>query len=1272
MLRSFLLFITFLLFNFWLKSDQQPNNILPGQLADLELLLKEDPTANTIAVYRKGENKPILTQVAKADFRPYLHPIEAPDGKGTLTEFSPGHHLHQTGLYWGFTRVNGRDYFHNPKGDYWKKVSARILEASGKSVKWQTVYDMLDEKGQTVMTETQVWVMKARDDKFFLELEWKGEAKTDVTIGKYEYGGMFLRMPWKEGIKGEVVNAARQKNEKAEGQPAMWIDAGMQVDGREDLAHIAIFDHPQNKGYPQKWRVDSQMGIGPIRARDNDWKINKGETEVIKHGLAIYTGELNDLKVNEMWGDYTGEKSMYSTAALWAIAQKEGRDAKFLSPQQAVDAMTIKDGFKVNLWAGEPMMTQPMAFCWDDRGRLWIAENKDYESRGHGFSNAGDSRIVILEDTDGDGVADSRKIFVEGIAFPSAIAVGFDGVFVGAPPNLLFIPDKNKDDKADEADIEVRLTGWGIRDRHETLNSFHWGPDGWLYGLQGFATPSKVRKPVGKGRLYKHKDPFPEDILEGEGVDIDGGVWRYHPQKDKFEVVAHGFSNPWGIDYDAKGQIFITACVIPHLWHIVPGGIYHRQGGQHFNPYVYDDIKTIADHSHRSAHGGARIYQSDAMPQDEKGKIFMANIHEHGILSDVLERKGSGFVGHHGDDFMMANNAQWVGFSTEIGPDGALYVLDWHDADICGQEVLNAETGRIFRISSKDIKAPDFKNRYADLNKLSDKDLVGFQTSESDWHSRRARIILQNRAVKGTLKKGTHQQLMQLFKQNTNADYRLRAMWALHVTKGFKEADLIAALADKDEYIRAWAIQLLCEDQSPSQKALDMFVQMSRTDASPVVRLYLASAMQRVENNSKWLIAAELVKHAEDINDHNLPKMMWYGIEPLIAQDPAKGLTLVSQSKIPMLVEFAARRSVDANGLTQLVDAIGKYPQVQYTLMRGMMNGMEGHTDLKPPANWKAVYAQLQQKGGNVAQLAGDLSQLFGDTEAAMNSMATLKNKAASPEQRRKAVQMLAAQQRPELLQELAGLLNDGGIRKDIIRAIAAFEDESLGKLLLTRYKDLNEEEKAESIQTLASRPKYGWLLANAIKDKSVPKKDIPANTARQLRRVVGSGFVEIWGPIDENPGDQQAYAKYHKILTEQAVAKGDMKKGKVLFDRTCGSCHKLNGEGGIIGPDLTGSNRSDVDYLLFNVLNPSGEIQDAYKLVVITTRDGRTYQGNVIGESDRQVTLRVVGQEAVVINKSSIQTREVTPVSMMPPGLFDHLSEEEVVNLVTYLRNAK
>ena len=175
--------------------------------------------------------------------------------------------------------------------------------------------------------------------------------------------------------------------------------------------------------------------------------------------------------------------------------------------------MTLPEGFQVNAFAAEPMNTQPMAFCWDDRGRMWIAENRDYEDRGKGFANFGDSRILILEDTDRDGVADSRKVFAEGIPFPSAIAVGFDGLWLGAPPNLLFIPDRNQDDKADMDDIEVRLTGWGIRDRHETLNSFHWGPEWLALRMSGVRHSRRAwASPQGTGSFISTKIPFPRTL----------------------------------------------------------------------------------------------------------------------------------------------------------------------------------------------------------------------------------------------------------------------------------------------------------------------------------------------------------------------------------------------------------------------------------------------------------------------------------------------------------------------------------------------------------------------------------------------------------------------------------------------------------------------------------------------------------------------------------------------------------------------------------------
>lgn len=1238
------------------------------------LQLVQNDAEGTISVLREGETKPILVQNAKEDFRPYLHPILAPDGKGVLTEYSPGHHKHQTGLYWGLTRVNGRDYFHNPQGDYWKKVALNIIEESGEQVKWQTIYQLLDSLGNPVLEETQNWSLSEIEGEYLLDLEWKGEAKTDVTIGQYDYGSLFLRMPWKEGIDGEIINAARQKNGQAEGQPAMWVNVGMTVEGRDDRINVAIFDHPENRGYPNKWRVDGQLGLGPAFTRDGDWQIEKGKTEIIKLRLLVYPGELNDLDLTESWGKFSGREGMYNTTELWGIAQEEGRNAKFLTAQEAVEAMTIKPGYKVNVWAAEPMMTQPMAFCWDDRGRLWIAENKDYESRGDGFSNSGESRILILEDSDGDGAADKQTVFMEGLAFPAALAVGFDGVFIGAPPNLIFVPDKNQDDKADLDDIQILLTGWGIRDRHETLNSLHWGPDGWLYGLQGFATPSKIRKPKGEeaSKLYYHKDPFPEDLLEKEGVDINGGVWRYHPVKDRFEVVAHGFSNPWGIDYDAKGQLFMSACVIPHLWHVVPGGIYHRQGGQHFNPYVYEDIKTIANHSHRSAHGGARVYQSDAFPQEEQGRIFMANIHEHGVLSDILIPKGSGFEGKHGDEFLMANNAQWVGFSMEIGPDGGLYALDWHDADICGKEVLNEETGRIFRIMPEKSLAKDFPGRYTDLNKMTDAQLVALQTNPSDWHARRARGILHKRATNRQLHAETNALLKAIFQKDRNPNWRLRAMWALHQTGGFSEKELIASLSDQDAYVRAWAIQLLCEDRKPSAEALAKFRSMAKDDSSPVVRLYLVAAVQRVPTEEKWVLASSLLGHAEDEKDHNLPKMLWYGIEPLFAENTDRFLELAPSSQLGFVTQNIARRTVDGNELEKLVAAIGKNGPNTELMLAGMLSGMEGRTDLKMPSNWKTVAEKVGKSGSKKQSLAMEISALFGDAEATQRALATLKNKSLPLDQRKKALQTLTAQQQKALASEIPILLQEPAMRQEAIRSIATFDSEALGRLLLESYPKLSPEEKLEAMQTLSSRARYGNMLTQQLKSQKISKSEVPASVARQLLRVVGSGFIEVWGPIESVPSNQAAYNKYRAMLTSNALNSANLKTGKTVFAKSCGSCHKMYGEGGVIGPDLTGSNRTDPEYILMNVLEPSFEIQDDYKMVVINTRDGRTYSGNIIGENERQVTLRIVGQDQVLINKSGILSREETDVSMMPTGLFENLSQEEIVDLMGYLKTNK
>ena len=596
--------------------------------------------------------------------------------------------------------------------------------------------------------------------------------------------------------------------------------------------------------------------------------------------------------------------SISALAITSSLAQNRGKqhrtsDAPFLKPKEAVAKMSIPEGFDVSIYTSEPHIGEPIAFTFDARGRVWVVENYNYVNR-RSHKNEQLSRIQIFEDTDSDGVFDTKKLFHDKITFASGIAIGHGGVYLGAPPNLVFIPDANRDDVPD-AEPEVLLDGWGMQDRHETLNSFIWGPDGWLYGCQGVFTHSLIGKPGAPkdDRLY-----------------LDAGIWRFHPETRDFEIFARGLSNPWGFDFNDLGHGFATCCVIPHLFHIVQGGIYHKQSRPNLNPYTYAPIQTIRDHTHLSAHGGARFYLADTFPSEYRDQLFMCNIHEHAVLADYMEPNGSTYIGRHGSDFMPTNDLAWVGFSMEIGPDGGIYVLDWHDTDICGNAINFPRSGRIYRIMPKDAKRIARPN----IPSLTDLELCQLQNHPNDWFVRQARAELHHRTISGKLdRKAVHKALDEFFVSSNTSPKRLRALWAQHVTKRFSKGakgdvkKLIQLLAHSDEHVRAWAIQLLSEDKTPPTSIKPILEKLAQSDPSPTVRLYLAAAVPRLPLDHRFPILNALSQRAEDIEDPKLPRMIWFALEPLVTEHPKKALALAAQTKIPFLTESVARRMISGS-----------------------------------------------------------------------------------------------------------------------------------------------------------------------------------------------------------------------------------------------------------------------------------------------------------------------------------------------------------------------
>ena len=597
-------------------------------------------------------------------------------------------------------------------------------------------------------------------------------------------------------------------------------------------------------------------------------------------------------------------------AALAVAAQqqqplnKTPSPGTYHKPDETASLMKVPPGFKVQVFASEPEIVQPIGYAMDARGRLWVLENlsyPDWKAEGH-------DRITILEDTDGDGKFDTKKLFWDKGNFATGIQVGFGGVWVGTPPHLLFIPDKDGDDVPDGEPVKL-LDGWGAHDTHETMNSFVWGPDGWLYGCQGVFTQSKVGKP---------------GTPDAERQKVNAAVWRYHPTRHVFEVFAEGGSNQWGVDFNDQGQAFITACVIPHLYHVALGGRYKRQGGQHENPHTYADIQTIRTHNHfAAAFAGSMIYLGDNFPEQYRNQIFMNNIHANKIHADWLERQKSGYTakfGPHdqpakgedrGTGFMNSEDKWYRGLSLQTGPDGGVFVCDWYDQLPCHQLKPHDRTnGRVYKITYEGVKAL----KGIDLSKQPDEELVKLQLHKNDWWVRTARRVLQERAAAGKDMAKARAGLLEILRQNPDVTRQLRALWALHATGGIDEKLALELLGSREEYVRAWTLQCATEERKAPAELRARMATLAKEDTSPVVRLYLASACGRLPLPERATILEELVKHEEDAVDQNLPFLYWYAIEPIVPADAEQARKLLVATKIPKVREWITRRLTAAAG----------------------------------------------------------------------------------------------------------------------------------------------------------------------------------------------------------------------------------------------------------------------------------------------------------------------------------------------------------------------
>lgn len=949
-----------------------------------------------------------------------------------------------------------------------------------------------------------------------------------------------------------------------------------------------------------------------------------------------------------------------------------------LPPEKAAQVMTVPEGFDVKLFAGEPDVVQPIAMCLDDRGRVWVAEAYSYPIRRP--EKEAKDRILIFEDTDGDGKFDKRTVFMEGLNLVSGLEVGFGGVWIGAAPNFLFVP--MKDDKP-AGPPQILLDGWGYQDTHETLNSFIWGPDGWLYGCHGVFTHSKVGKP---------------GTRDQDRVAINAGVWRYHPTKHKFEVFAHGTSNPWGLDFNDWGDAFVEACVIPHCFHIIQNARYHRQAGPHFNPYTFDDVKTIADHFHyvgpnphggnnRSdsaggghAHCGLMCYLGGAWPKDYRNQLFMGNIHGRRLNVDIPRGKGSGYVATHGKDFLLTNDAWSRLINLRYGPDGNVYLIDWYDKQACHHgdpKIWDRSNGRIFKVCYRDTKPEP-----VDLAKNTDAQLVELQVHENDWYVRHARRILQERAAQKGMAPEIRADLEKIALDHKDAKRRLRGLWALHVTGGIIFEHLAETLKDDNEFVRAWSIQLAVEKEGTELLRVDRIAELAANDKSPVVRRFIASALQTMTLDARERILPDLTGWKEDVGDPNLPLLYWYALEPLagVAEHRKKALEIAIASPISTLLPYTVRRiggDGSAENLDFLVKALGnaKHESVQLAILAGMADALKGRRQVPMPAGWNDHFEKLiLSQNAAMRNQAIALAITFGDTRAFTEMRQLLLGNVASAAERQAALDVLVAAKDKEMPPILQKLISDPALRSAALRGLAQFDDSQTPSVILKHFASLTASDKRDAITTLAARKEYARELLDAVAAKKIAAAEISADVGRQLRNLgdptLTKRLADVWGVVRDTPADKKKLiAQYRKMLLAPPTQAVDLALGRSIFAKTCQNCHTLYGVGRKVGPDITGANRASLDYLLENVLDPSAVVQKEYAATIIELKNGRVITGIVSAETPAALTV-LTANETLTIPRDDIELRKPTPTSMMPDDQLNTFKQHEIRALFAYLQH--
>jgi putative membrane-bound dehydrogenase-like protein len=958
------------------------------------------------------------------------------------------------------------------------------------------------------------------------------------------------------------------------------------------------------------------------------------------------------------------------------------------SAEEAARRMVVPPGFHVEVVAAEPLVRQPVTATFDERGRLWVIEYLQYpnpaglrpvsvdqylrteydrmpEPPPRGPKGA--DRIKILEDTDGDGRADKVTVFVEGLNLASALAVGQGGVFVGQAPYLLFYPDRNRDDKPD-GDPEVLLSGFGLQDAHATVNSLAWGPDGWLYGAQGSTVTARIR-----------------------GIEFQQGIWRYHPCTRRFELFAEGGGNTWGLDFDAAGNAFASSNGGYITFHMVQGGNYVKGFAKHgplHNPHAYGYFGPIAyEGLKRGGHvtPGGIIYQADSYPPAFRGTFIGGNLLSNAVYWHELVPAGSTFADRHGGTLIDARDTWFRPIDLLLGPDGAVYVVDWYDrraSHLDPRDTWDRTNGRIYRVVyGTSRRVPPF-----DLARLTSAQLVDLRTSSNDWFAREALRVLSERRDESVIP-----QLRDLLRGDRQTTLALRDLWALHVSGGLDDATALALLNHPVSSVRSWTIRLLADNARMNRAIRERLVRLAAEEPEAAVRAQLASSCQRWRPGDALPILEALLSHDADLADGHIPLLLWWAVERQMHEDSSSVIALFATANAQrrplvqgVLLERVARvlasrsSTGDFEACARLLTVAPGQAQVD-RLTSGIDRGLEGRRLERVPAPLEQPLARLWQAAQPHPSMALiRCAARLGSASAVLAAMERSGDPTAAVADRIALIELLGQLSPPHgepLLLQLVTSGSEEAIQLAAVSALGGFQEPGVAGPLLDRYPKASPAVRDRILGLVCSRSAWASVLIEAIARRQIAAGDLNLGHIQQVARLGDSALrrklESLWGkvPGTGSPGKVRRIAEVRGLLPEGD--KGNASRGRPIFEEHCAVCHRLFGRGETIGPDLTGAERANLDFLLTSLVDPSASIRKEYQAQTIALLDGRVITGLIVDENDRTLTMVGSDRQRSVVSRSQVEEMKPSEVSLMPEDLLDKLAESQIRDLFRYLQSS-